>query len=203
LNNNPIRFFVNEVFKEISLGEGTLQLRYAISNYGRLISFKEKFEEGRILKGGNIQGYRILHFKMYIDGKTVNRHFLFYKKVAEYFLPKKSVDQVHVLHLDWDKANDRVNNLKWATREEWLAHYRKNPNVIEARRKLMEDETLAGPRKLTSTQVMLLKKRLLDPNRKTRMKIIAKQYGVSEMQLYRIKSGENWGHIEVQTRKEK
>lgn len=194
---------MNEVFKEISLGgEGTLQLRYAISNYGRLISFKEKFEDGRFLKGGQVQGYRILHYKLYNEGKIINKHFLFYKVVAEYFLPKKSEDQVHVLHLDWDKANDRVNNLKWATRAEWLVHNRKNPNVIEARRKLMEGETRSGPRKLTSTQVMLLKKRLLDPNRKTRMKIIAREYGVSEMQLYRIKSGENWGHIEVQKRKE-
>jgi hypothetical protein len=27
------------------------------------------------------------------------------------------------------------------------------------------------------------------------MKMIAKQFGVSEMQLYRIKSGENWGWV--------
>jgi len=41
------------------------------------------------------------------------------------------------------------------------------------------------------------KRKLLDPKRKTRMKIMAKQFGVSEMQLYRIKSGENWGHITI------
>lgn len=50
---------------------------------------------------------------------------------------------------------------------------------------------------LTQTQVMLLKKKLLDPNRKTRLKILAKRYGVSEMTLHRIKTGENWGHIKV------
>jgi DNA-binding Xre family transcriptional regulator len=47
------------------------------------------------------------------------------------------------------------------------------------------------------TQVMRLKKRLLDPNRKTRLKILAKQYGVTMMTLHRIKTGENWGHIKV------
>jgi DNA-binding Xre family transcriptional regulator len=45
--------------------------------------------------------------------------------------------------------------------------------------------------------VKRLKKKLLDPNRKTRYKILAKQFGVSEMQLHRIKTGENWGHIIV------
>ena len=32
-------------------------------------------------------------------------------------------------------------------------------------------------------------------SRKTRLKIIAKRFGVSEMQLHRIKTGENWGHV--------
>jgi len=27
------------------------------------------------------------------------------------------------------------------------------------------------------------------------MKMIAKQFGISEMQLYRIKTGENWGSV--------
>jgi Mor family transcriptional regulator len=30
-----------------------------------------------------------------------------------------------------------------------------------------------------------------------KIKVLAKQYGVSEMQIYRIKSGENWSHITV------
>ncbi|MFT7352689.1 MAG: hypothetical protein ACI9XR_002476 [Flavobacterium sp.] len=29
------------------------------------------------------------------------------------------------------------------------------------------------------------------------MKMIAKQFGVSEMQIARIRSGENWGHITI------
>jgi len=48
---------------------------------------------------------------------------------------------------------------------------------------------------------MLIKKKLLDPNRKTRMKMLAHQFRISEMQLYRIKSGENWGHVMVEERK--
>jgi DNA-binding Xre family transcriptional regulator len=29
------------------------------------------------------------------------------------------------------------------------------------------------------------------------MKMLAKQFGISEMQVSRIKRGENWGHIKV------
>jgi len=47
------------------------------------------------------------------------------------------------------------------------------------------------------TKVMLIKKILAKPDRKTRLKMIAKQFGVSEMQISRIKSGENWGHIKI------
>jgi DNA-binding Xre family transcriptional regulator len=44
---------------------------------------------------------------------------------------------------------------------------------------------------------MHIKKILANPNRKTRMKIIARRFGISEMQLYRIKSGKNWGHVTI------
>ena len=49
--------------------------------------------------------------------------------------------------------------------------------------------------KLTETKVKFLKRKLNDPNRRTRLKILARQFGVSEMQLHRIKTGENWGYV--------
>jgi DNA-binding Xre family transcriptional regulator len=36
---------------------------------------------------------------------------------------------------------------------------------------------------------------LSDPKRKLTFKQLAEKYGVSEMTLYRIKSGENWGKV--------
>ena len=62
--------------------------------------------------------------------------------------------------------------------------------------KTKEKKTVQG-HKLNATQVMRIKKMIADPERKTRMKMIAKQFNISEMQLYRIKSGENWGHIVI------
>jgi hypothetical protein len=43
--------------------------------------------------------------------------------------------------------------------------------------------------------VKLIKKKLAEG--KTRMKILSKQFGISEMQLYRIKSGQNWAHVKI------
>ena len=192
-----LRFFATETLKEISF-DGKLQLRYAISNYGRLVSYTDKPEDGRFIKGTTIKGYRIFRYKIRdADNNLKHRHFFYYKLVADYFLSKTSDEQVYVLHLDRNRANDYVGNLKWATKAEMLAHSKASPYVIEAKKKLIQHRINSNGTKLTETQVMWLKKKLLDPNRKTRLKILAKQFGVSEMTLHRIRTGENWGHIKV------
>jgi hypothetical protein len=208
METETLQFLVGEIFKEISLGkdDNKLQLRYAISNYGRLASFTrwDDLESGRIVKGSTQDGYRIWRYTVRSDkGRIKYRHRFFYRLVAEYFLPKTSDEQIYVLHLDRKRANDRLENLKWATKSERLEHSKKSPYVKSALKKQVqllkeygEQKKIVGV-KLTATQVMRLKKKLLDPNRKTRLKILAKQYGVSTMTLHRIKTGENWGHIEV------
>jgi len=195
-----LRFYPSEVFKEIEVEKG-LQLRYAISNYGRLVSFTDKIDEGRFVKGCKQDGYRIWNYRVRDENNKIRyKHKFFYRLVAEYFIPKTSDEQIYVLHLNRNRANDQVGNLQWATKAEMLEHSKKSPFVIAARKKqlayLREKRKQQG-NKLTSTQVMLLKKILLNPNRKTRFKMIARQFGVTEMQLYRIKTGENWGHIKV------
>lgn len=191
------RQFPSEEFKEVIL-DSPQTFRYAISNYGRMISYTERFHDGRLIKGSLINGYRIFFYKVPSEStKITKKQFSFYKLVGMYFIPKQSEDQIHILHLDYNRSNDHISNLAWATKEQMLAHHKKSPFVIEARKKLLEFNIKNDGRKLTTTQVIRLKKTLLDPNRKTRLKILAKQFNVSEMQLHRIKTGENWGHIKV------
>ena len=198
---DELQFYPTEVFKEISLGEDDdkLQLNYAISNYGRLVSYRHSIENGRLVKGSKQDGYRIWRYGFsYGKNKVRYRHRFLYRLVAEHFIPKTSDEQVYVLHLDRRRSNDHVDNLRWATKAEMLEHSKKSPRVImEKKKRIQRLKSSKVYSKLTETQVMFLKKRLLDPNRKTRLKIIAKQYGVTTMQLYRIKKGENWGHIKV------
>ena len=191
-----IRFYFNEEYKEFTLHE-SLKLRYAITSFGRIISFKNDVFDGRFLKGSLADGYKIIHYKIRIDDKLKNKYVFVYKLVAENFVEKSSENQTYVLHLDYVRDNDKVKNLKWATREEMIQHSNKSPHVLAARQRLIEHNKKADGAKLTSTSVMRIKKMLQDSNRKTRIKMIAKQFGVSEMQIFRIQSGENWSHIKV------
>lgn len=199
MKNNPmttIRIYPNEEFREIIL-EDKLKLRYAISNKGRLISFVDDMKFGRELKGAMSDGYKLFKYKIYKDDKITYKHFFFSKLIAAYFIPKNTAEQTYVLHLDRKRDNDDYRNLKWATREEMLEFWNKSPNVISARKKLIESNLKADGRKLTVTKVMLIKKLLAKPDQNTRLKMIAKQFGVSEMQIRRIKSGENWSQIKI------
>ena len=184
--------YPGEVWKNIRLPEGSLKLNYAISNHGRLASFKEDIHsDGRLLKGGVLGGYPTFVCRPFGKSKTIYTH----KLVAEEFLEKESKEQLYVLHLDYDKKNNHFSNLKWATKREMELHQQKSPYVLESRKN--RKQNLTKGHKLSSTDVMRIKKKIFDPNRKTRLKIIAKQFGISEMQLYRIKSGENWSHIKI------
>jgi len=186
----------NEEFREIEI-DYSVKLRYAISNYGRMVSFSDVIENGKLLKGTFSDGYRVFRFKIYRDKKMLNSHFFIYRLVAQYFIPKTSPDQVHVLHLDHCRSNDVASNLKWATTTERLDHIRNSPHVIQAKKNMFEHNRESVGVKLTVTRVMMIKKLLANPKRRTRLKMIAKQFGVSEMQISRIKSGENWGNVQI------
>ena len=193
-----VKIHVGEEFREVSL-LGNLRNFYAVSNFGRLVSFLSGIEEdGKLLKGSYINGYRILRYS-YKDeaGKKRYTQNLIYHLVVEKFLPAPTEDQTYLLHLDFVKDNDNVTNLKWATKDEFRDHFMKSPLYKDGIKKSQETRQKMDGNKLTSTDVIRIKKILANPNRKTRLRIIAKQFGISEMQLYRIKSGENWGHIKI------
>ncbi len=196
MKSEKVRMNPGEEFREIKM-DYSVKLRYAISNFGRMISFTDEIRSGRSLRGGVLDGYKIFRFKIYRDGISINSHFFYYKLVAKYFVQKYSENQEHVIHLDYNRSNDHTQNLKWVTSTERLEHIRKSPFVIEAQKNFIESNRNGYGSKLTSTRVMMIKKLLANPNRKTRIKMIARQFGVSEMQIYRIKSGENWGHVKV------
>lgn len=191
-----IKLLRGEEFKEISI-DAPLRLKYAISNQGRLVSYSDDILEGRELFGGRLEGYKVFRFKYKKEGKFVNKCLFFYRLVAEYFIPKADNDGNFVLHLDFDKLNDRVENLKWANQLELTTHHSTNPAVIEAKAKIIEHNIKSDGRKLTSTQVIRIKKMLQREDNKTRLVMIAKQFNITTQQLYRIRTGENWGHIIV------
>ena len=84
---NKISIYPNEVFKEITLPD-KLKLRYAVSNKGRLISFEDDITCGKELKGAISDGYKLLKYKLFNDGKITYKHFFISKLVAENFIKK-------------------------------------------------------------------------------------------------------------------
>jgi len=161
--------------------------RYEVSNFGRLKSFQNN-DKGEIIKGSVIQGYKSLNIRL-PKGKSFNRYV--HKLVAETFVAKPSLDHKFVIHLDFDKLSNHFENLKWVTKDEMVAHNKLNPAVIN---KPIPRRTKNY--KLTETKVIMIKKMLQHDN--TRLKMIAKQFGITHTQLNRIRSGENWGYVKVE-----
>lgn len=160
---------------------------FQISNYGRVKSFKQDKINGLHYKVHPTHGYPKISL-IQKSGRRTGRYI--HKLVAEAFIPKDSEDQIYVIHRDYNKLNNRIDNLAWATKKEKEFHQFKNTEYHT-------DSVRRTYSKLTVGEVKIIKKLINDPNRKTRMKMIAKRFGVSEMQLYRIKSGENWSHVKV------
>lgn len=160
--------------------------RYEVSNFGRLQSYQNN-KEGKLIKGSVIQGYKSLNVRL-PKGKSFNRYI--HKLVAQAFVDKPDEEHKYVIHLDFDKKNNHFGNLKWATKDQMVDHNRVNPAVVNKR-----IPTRTKNYKLTETKVRVIKKMLLSES--TRLKMIARQFGITHTQLNRIRSGENWGNVTI------
>ena len=187
--NLPLRIFPGEELKTIETG--LTERQYAITSLGRLIGYTKNIENGMVVNGSvHNLGYKIWKYK--VKGKA--KHWLFHRMVAAYFLEKPSDEHKFVIHLDHVRTNNSVKNLKWVTQKELQTHNSLNEAVVERIQNFANKTQLSGRgNKLTVGKVMLLKKILKDPKNTTRKKMLAKQFGISSMQLYRIQSGQNWG----------
>lgn len=187
------KIYPREIWKEIVFEPGALQKRYAVSNFGRVLSYSESIEDGRLMKCGLVGGYPAFRPKPFGKYKT----FYVHRLVGQHFLVPPTVNHTFFIHRDHNKENNRIENLQCATKREMELHQQKSPLVLKSRERRKESKPQQG-HKLSSTDVIRIKKMIFNPNRKTRLKMIARQFNISEMQLYRIKSGENWGHIKVE-----
>ena len=179
-----------EIWKQMQFsGHKNLRKKYAISNQGRAASYVSSVEkDGKLLNGSLTSGYRTLNLHMEEGNGTI----YFHREVAKMFCNKKSPKAKYVIHINHKKSDNSAKNLKWATAEEVAAHQQKSPLKI-AYKKRQANRT--NGLKLSATQVKAIKDMIANPKRKLTYKQMAEKYGVSEMTLYRIKSGENWNRI--------
>jgi hypothetical protein len=177
-----LKKITDEIWKEIPFADK----KYEVSNYGRVKSYCYDKENGRIVKPGIIKGFQNVSFLS--NGKK--KSFLVHKITAELFVEKTADNQDTVIHLDWNKSNNHYSNLKWVTKEE--AYKRMFDRLHERRRNCKEK--IITYSKLTEDDVIMIKSML---QRGITQNVIAKLFCVSEMQITRIKRGENWAHVTI------
>lgn len=139
-----------EEWRDIAGYEGL----YQVSNLGRVKSLDKIRRDGHFVKGRILslltdsRGYLFVH--LYKNGKESHVAKRVHRLVAEAFL-SNSEDKPEIDHIDADPKNNRVDNLRWATRKENM----NNPICIAKQRivqkgKKASEETKAkmrGPRK--------------------------------------------------------
>lgn len=99
---------------------GEMLSEYMVSNFGRVKAVSvcrvingkyRNIKKDRILKlSNNGNGYK--YFCALVDGKR--KHFYIHQIVAELFLGKPEPGMV-VNHKDYDRGNNRADNLEWCT----------------------------------------------------------------------------------------
>ena len=70
-----LRFFDDEEWKKIEIPKGAVKKKYAVSNYGRIVSYMDRVEDGSFLNPSIIRGY--FQFKLkFFNERFKSFHFI-------------------------------------------------------------------------------------------------------------------------------
>ena len=172
---------MNEVWKPV-IGFENL---YDVSNRGRVRSHhaSTRNEWGKypiILSPGNVRGYRQVHLRK--DG--VGRSGLIHRLVAEAFIGAPPTPEHEVNHKNFDKSDNRPDNLEWITHAE---NTRYSALVIPRNR----GET--NHSKLTEAQVVEIRRR--HATNEANFTQLAAEYGVALQTISAIVKRAKWKHV--------
>ena len=168
-------------------------LNASIKGAERILLSKESESEILLLK--NAKAHYTSLYNKDLKKRTVYYAALLHRLVAENFIEKQSGDQVVVAHLDYDKLNNQVSNLRWMTAEQNSKHQQLSPSVIADKQKRKQSGFYdAGYRKLSLTKVMYLKKLL---NEGVPIRNLARQFKVTKTQILKIKNKQSWASVEA------
>lgn len=124
INNKRKVVNMEEVWKDIPEYEGL----YQVSNLGRvkcLGNGNSNRSQKRILKGNkSTDGY--IQVKLSKDDKYTTKRV--HRLVMVTFNPCDNMDELEVNHIDYDRTNNRLDNLEWVTHIENVHHSSNNGN---------------------------------------------------------------------------
>ncbi len=183
---------VKEIWKQIPYVKGITKKNYAVSNQGRIASYVGNINDLTILKPKLYDG--MYRYNLRHNGKALG---LFPSvAVATVFIKKPNSKCTKIIHLNYDKTNNDISNLKWVTSEDYFTHRSKNTHSTAVLLAKVAVKNMS--KKLDEKKVIQLKKEIWNPKRKLSFKQLADKFGIAEMNLYRIKSGVFWYHIRVE-----
>jgi len=172
-----------EVWKDVKGYEGF----YQVSNMGNVKSLKRTVPHPRskvityrerIMRPSDTNGYKLLR----LSRNGTSTHFLVHRLVAMHFL-HNTKNSPEVNHIDYDRSNNKADNLEWCTSHENKQHsadkYRGSNN---------------GTAILKEAQVVEIKSVLSNQQRPTYLEI-SSRYGVSAACIQKIASNKIWRHI--------
>src|SRR5437764_11339535 len=108
-----IKKLPGEVWKPLQFPGGReLRKNYALSSLGRIASYSEDIlEDGKLLNGSLTTGYKTLNLHRPGNNGTLYIH----REIAKLFLKKSSTKTKFVIHLNHNKTDNSVKNLRWST----------------------------------------------------------------------------------------
>lgn len=173
--------------------------KYAVSQDGRVRSLKRTVMRsngvpmtvrGRWLKPIlREDGYLVVTLH---DDDEEERKVRVHQAVAAAWLPAPASDQLEINHRDGNKTNNAPMNLEWCTSSENKRHAVElglTRYHTSARRAAQRDSALPK-RKLDADQVAAIREQLTAGG--VSMRAIAKQFGVADLTIRRIASGETY-----------
>lgn len=110
---------MQEIWKDIEGYGGA----YAVSNMGRVYSYKSRKYLTQGATGWSNGGYRCVC--LFKDGKQKQKYV--HRLVAEAFVPNPD-NKPEVNHIDQNNQNNHADNLEWVTHTENVAAYNRHRN---------------------------------------------------------------------------
>ena len=172
---------MEEIWKPISGHE----LNYEVSTFGRVrrISGGRGAQRMKILKQRpNKAGY--LYVGLRVKGQTNGKNKQVHRIVALTFLHRETED-LQVNHIDYNPANNRVDNLEWVTRLENVRH-----SICHFGKHRGETHKAAKLRECDVRQI-----RQLHAAGGITIADIARKFGVSAHTCSVLLSGKTWKHV--------
>lgn len=103
-----------EIWKPVVGYEG----RYEVSNYGRIKGLRYFRDHNIFLHASvNRYGYEMVTLFNTRDGRKMGKGYCVHRLVAAAFIPNPE-NKPHIDHIDGDRRNNRVENLRWCTPKE-------------------------------------------------------------------------------------